>query len=213
MQQNIHFACSTVTFLPTALKPQHRSRTQVHARKANETWIPTIYCHTEILSTFHTRGEYISVTKYAIETTGPIGQTTPKSTPSPDTRWLPSNKWISGVTPLTTPNDSSIGSRTSAPRNNVPIGYNGTPQIHPPNYPSPSTIITHLIHPYPSLDRPHSPSQTASGSNQPCCHCSHVRTYIWDKRKLYPMSAPLIERCAISWSSLATCQQYPKPAV
>jgi len=32
--------------------------------------------------------------------------------------------------------------------------------------PSPSTITN----PYPSLDRPHSPPQTASGSNQPFCH-------------------------------------------
>ena len=35
-----------------------------------------------------------------------------------------------------------------------------------------------LIHPYRA--RPHSPPQTASGSNQPCCHCSHVRTDRWD---------------------------------
>jgi len=51
-----------------------------------------------------------------------------------------------------------------------------------------------LMHPYRA--RPHSPSQTASRSNQPCCHCSHVRTDRWDKRKLYPISAPLIERRA-----------------
>jgi len=43
---------------------------------------PFIVC-VEILSTFHAQVEYISVTKYAIETTGPMGQTTPKSTPFP----------------------------------------------------------------------------------------------------------------------------------
>ena len=49
--------------------------------------------------------------------------------------------------------------------NKVPIGYNGTPQIHTKNCPFPSTIMhhPHLIHP--SIDRLHSPSQTASGSN------------------------------------------------
>jgi len=35
-----------------------------------------------------------------------------------------------------------------------------------------------LIHPYRA--RPHSPPQTASGSNQPFCHNSHVRTDKWD---------------------------------
>jgi len=40
-----------------------------------------------------------------------------------------------------------------------------------------------LIHPYRA--RPHSPP------NPPCCHCSHVHTDRWDKRKLYPMIALL----------------------
>jgi len=46
-----------------------------------------------------------------------------------------------------------------------------------------------LIHPY--WARPHSPPQTASRSNQPCHHCSHVQTDRWLKRKLYPMSTSL----------------------
>jgi len=53
----------------------------------------------------------------------------------------------------------------------VPIGYNGTPHIHIylQNCPFPfDNNHLHLIHP--SLDRPHSPSQTASGSSQPFCH-------------------------------------------
>ena len=51
-----------------------------------------------------------------------------------------------GPTPLTTPNDSSIGSRTSTQLcNEVPIGCNGMPQIHPPKLsqrrsPPPSNI-------------------------------------------------------------------------
>jgi len=56
-----------------------------------------------------------------------------------------------------------------------------------------------LIHPYRA--QPHSPPQTASGFSQPCCHCSHVRTDRWDKRKLYPMSAPVIERHANNYLS------------
>jgi len=37
----------------------------------------------------------------------------------------------------------------------------------------------------------HSPPQTASGSNQPCCHCSHVRTDRWGKRMFHSISALL----------------------
>ena len=88
------------------------------------------------------------------------------------------NAW---VTPLTNSNDSSIAACTSAHlRNNVPIGYNGTPQewvsghistiqchkshpkytpqIHPKTAPSPSPITTHLI--LLSFDWLHSPPQT-----------------------------------------------------
>jgi len=62
-----------------------------------------------------------------------------------EARGLPSNTWMPGPTPLTTPNDSSIAARTSTQRRNkVPIGYNGTPQIHPQSAPSPSTINTFL---------------------------------------------------------------------
>jgi len=48
--------------------------------------------------------------------------------------------------------------------NKVPIGYNGTPS--PPKLPSSlRRSPPHLIQP--SLDRSHSPPQTASGSSQP----------------------------------------------
>jgi len=51
---------------------------------------------------------------------------------------LPSNTWMPGSTPLTTPNDSSIVVCTSTQlrRNKFPIGYNGTPQIHSQTAPS-----------------------------------------------------------------------------
>jgi len=54
-------------------------------------------------------------------------------------------------------------------RNKVPTGYNGTPHIHPPKLPlSLRRSTPYLIHP--SLDRPHSPLQTASRSNLPFWH-------------------------------------------
>ena len=46
-----------------------------------------------------------------------------------------------------------------------------------------------LIHPYRA--RPHSPPQTASISNQTCCHCSHVGTDRWEGRMFDCMSALL----------------------
>jgi len=48
-----------------------------------------------------------------------------------------------------------------------------------------------LIHPYQA--RPHSPRQTPSGCNQPCCHSWHVRTNRWavGGRMFNHISAPL----------------------
>jgi len=81
----------------------------------------------------------------------------------------PSNTRMSKPTPLNNPTNSSISSCTSTQLwNKVPIAYNGMPQIHPQNCPFPSTITTPSNTPI--LDRPHSSSQTASGSNQPYCH-------------------------------------------
>ena len=103
----------------------------------------------EILSTFHTRVEYIYVI-LPIQTNG--GSNAVKSQkpcqkqPLPlETRGPPSNTSMPGPTPLTTQNASSIAVRTSAQlRNKVPIGYNGTLQIHPTNCPFPSTITTKI---------------------------------------------------------------------
>ena len=77
-------------------------------------------------------------------------------------------------TPLTTPNDSSIGSHTSTqPCNKVSISYNGMPKFTP-KMPLPfDDHYPHLIHS--SLDRPHLPSQTASRSTQPFCHSTLSR--------------------------------------
>jgi len=67
-----------------------------------------------------------------------------------------------------------------------------------PKLPSPFARGPYLIHP--SLDRPHSPPQTASRSNQPCCHNIHFpdrqtdrptdrQTDRWDRRQLCTKSA------------------------
>jgi len=73
----------------------------------------------------------------------------------------PSNTWMPGPTQLATPHDSSIVLRIfTQRRNKVPIGYKGTPQIHPPNCPLPfDDHRQNLIHPFRA--RPDSPPQTA----------------------------------------------------
>jgi len=81
--------------------------------------------------------------------------------------------------------------------NKGPIGYNGTPQIHPPKCPFLfDDHHPHLIHS--SLDWPHSPSKTASWSNWPFCHSTLSRQTDrqtdWDRRSrwhIHNMSAPL----------------------
>jgi len=51
----------------------------------------------------------------------------------------------------------------------------------PPNCPFPfDDCHQNLIHGFRA--RHHSPPQTSSGSNQPFCHNTHVRTDTWDKR-------------------------------
>jgi len=55
---------------------------------------------------------------------------------------------------------------------------------HARNSPFPFRHVDfHLTHE--CLGPPHSPPQTASGSNQPCCYCSHVRTDRWEGRMFY----------------------------
>jgi len=81
------------------------------------------------------------------------------------------------------------------------------PQIHPPNCPFP--FNDHHQNPYRA--RPHSPPQTASRSNQPCCHCSHVWTDTWDGRMFSTMStllAILIESDALIIAASLCWSQY-----
>jgi len=118
-------------------------------------------------------------------------ETTPATAPSPWGTWTPSNTSMPGCTPLTTPNDSSIGSRTSAQlRNKGPICYNEMSQIHPENCPFPvDNRHQNLINSF--LDRPLSPPQMASGSNQPFCHnslCADRPTNRWPIQMFGSMS-------------------------
>ena len=92
---------------------------------------------TKVISTFHARVDYISLPNMPLKPFGQRGKQ-PQNPPFPSRHVDPTMP-----NPLTTPNDSSIGSHTSAQlRNNVPIGYNGTPQIHPRNCPFPLMITT-----------------------------------------------------------------------
>jgi len=81
-----------------------------------------------------------------------------------------------GQSPLYPPKStplSTVQSNLGRAASQVPISYNGTPRIHPQNYYFLFDDHSHLIHP--SLDRSHSPSQTAFRSNQPFCHSTLCR--------------------------------------
>ena len=149
--------------------------------------------HTEILSTFHTRVEYIS--QWTICHSEHSNKWWCKCrkihSPFPWGTWTPSNTSMPGPTPLTTPN-SSIAVHTSTQLHNKGSnGYNGTPKIHPQNRPFPfDDHHQNLMHPF--LDRPHSP-QMASGSNQPfwgvtkyCSGCSGRRRSAAEDPKQHP---------------------------
>jgi len=81
--------------------------------------------HTEILSTFHTLAKYISLKNWAIET---IGQWR-KQPQNPPLSLEPRGPHSVHQCPLTTPNDSTIGSCTSTQLcNKFPIGCNDREQ-------------------------------------------------------------------------------------
>jgi len=129
---------SNVTFLPIAVKPSIDLELEYIFGKPMKQ-IPMI-SRTEILSIFHARVEYISVTKYAIETIGPMRQTTPKSTLPLDARGPIS---IPGVTP--SPHQTTARSVCALPHNYTnkgPFGYVGCPNFTPKTAPSPLTITT-----------------------------------------------------------------------
>ena len=60
----------------------------ISGKPMNHRFQRCIVC-TEILSTFHAWIEYISVTKHAVETIGPVGANDPKIHPFPWFTWTP----------------------------------------------------------------------------------------------------------------------------
>ena len=152
---------------------------------------------TEILPTFHTRVKYISQHHFAHSNKcgrkcRKMPETMPETAPSLEARgpYLIHHIWMPGPTPLTTPNDSLIAVRTSRQLcNKVPIGYNGTPYIHPENCPFSDDHHQNLIHPF--LDWPLSPPQRASRSNQSFRHNTLLRTDRWGRRMFRNISAAL----------------------
>jgi len=121
---------------------------------------------------------YISVKNTPLTPLGQWGQTTSETAPFLCGTWTPSNTSVPGPTPLTVPNDSPIGSRTSAQHvQQIPHWLqwefgSRTPQVHPQNCPflRRSPPPSNRLHP--SLDLPYSPPLTASGSNMPFVHRS-----------------------------------------
>jgi len=104
--------------------------------------------------------------------------------------------------------------RSRTNRNKVPPDYNGTSQIHNCLFPFDDNY-PYLIHP--SLDRPHSPPQTASESIQQFCHntlSGHTDTQAdrWDRRQVYSnnASALLIVSDALIMVLKMTFLDFPK---
>ena len=97
-----------------------------------------------------------SVQKHAIQTNGINGDIKPPAWGT----WTPSDRPHS-PSPTTA---RALHALLNNYATTSPLVRMGRPKINPQNCLFPSTITT------PSLDRPHSPSQTASGSNQPFCH-------------------------------------------
>jgi len=72
---------SIVTFLPIALKSIINVKFEYIFKKPMKCRFQRYTVCMEILSTFHARVEYICVTKYAIETTGPLRANNPQNPP------------------------------------------------------------------------------------------------------------------------------------
>jgi len=139
------------------------------------------------LSTFHTRVDQRSVPHFPIENNGAKmpknARHHARNSPFP-------LRHVDFHLTHERQNASSIAVHTSTQRRNKgPIGYNWTPQIH-----SQTALPLRRSQPKSNTTIP-SPTplttQMASRSNQPCCHCSHVRTDRWDGRMFSNISALL----------------------
>jgi len=143
--------------------------------------------HTEILSTFHARVEYISVTEYAIESNGSMGQNILETSPSPCSTRTLSNTPMPGLTQLTTPNDNyatksplvTMGRPKFTPKTAISPSITTTPSNAPIPRPTPLTI--------PNGIRIHSAilPQYTFRTDRP----SDTQTDRWAKRQVRKMSA------------------------
>ena len=94
-----------------------------------------------------------------------------------------------GVHDAPFPSETRPQSNLRRARRKCPTGYNGMPEIPPKTAHflrrSPPPSNTPIPRPTPLT------TQTASGSNQPFCYSSLLRTDRWDKRMFCAISAPL----------------------
>jgi len=120
----------TVTFLQISRKPQHWPQLDCIFGKPIKHRFQRCIVHMEILSTFHAQVKYIYVYKIHHRNQWATGDKKPQKPLHPlQPRGPPSSTSMPGTTQLTTPNDSSTGSRTSSTQlcNKVPTGCNGMP--------------------------------------------------------------------------------------
>jgi len=116
------------------VQPPLRSWTRLCHEKANSTQNSTIqlYCACRNTANFsHTSRIHFSRHFAHWNEYGENAKKCQKQPLPLEVRGRPSNTWMPGLTPLTTPNDSSIAVHTSTQWcNKVPIGYNEMLQIH-----------------------------------------------------------------------------------
>jgi len=106
-----------------------------------------------------------------------------------EARWPPSNTSMPGPTPLTMPNDRSIGSRTSVQLcNKDPFGYNGMPQFTPKTATSPSTIT--IKNTDPTYHPKRHPFPVSRFATIPFLD-RQTHTDRWARQQVHNMSAPL----------------------
>ena len=158
----------TATFCVLLLNPTIDLEFEYVFKKANETPIPTLYWAYGNIVNFSRTSRILFSLKLGHWNHWANGENNPKIRPFPVSHVEP-HVVHQCLVRLHSPRQMTGFTHSAQLRNKVPIGYNGTPKIHSQNCPLPfDDNHQHLIHP--SLDRPHSSSQTAFGSIQPFCH-------------------------------------------
>jgi len=197
----IHFACVNWHIFDNCSQTQHRPQTWVYLGKANEMYIPIMYYPYGNIINFSRTIRIHFFYKIRHWNHWVSGGKRPQSPPiSLEIRGPLSNTWMLGWphSPLQT----AARSLNALPHNYVTNAPLVTIWDTPNSTQKPPLPFDdhhpHLIHP--SFDRPYSPSQTASGSNQPFCHntlCgpkdrpTDRQTDRWSRRMFHNTSAPL----------------------